>query len=156
MRPYRRLGVPILSQVDWRLGVRVGPHFPKRPLWSIQSREKGVAMLDKVKNWDAKALLAGLVLILYFGALAFVGLAPIPDDRLPIIREMLVVIGPIVGMGAHSIWRNSRLENINAAASAEVVRAAVDSSLSQQPYAAPEPETPRATPGADADPWGGK
>lgn len=85
-------------------------------------------MFERMTNWDSKTVLAALFLIGYFGLILFLPgmLEDLDENGRDIVSDLVKPLGPVIGIIAFAIWRNSRRDNVEAEANANAARENAD------------------------------
>lgn len=81
-------------------------------------------MFDRLKNWDSKTVLAALFLAGYFALILFLPsmISGLDENARGVVDKLVDPLGPVIGIIAFAIWRNSQRDNIEAEANAGVAR----------------------------------
>lgn len=61
-------------------------------------------------DWLSERILFGLILILGYYGLVIVGMYAPSKEALQLARDSLLVVGPIIGLIAASIWKTDKAE----------------------------------------------
>ena len=75
--------------------------------------------LSAVANWDAKTALALAFFAGYFALIYLAMNTVMTPEQTEIVRDLIGPLTPIVGIVGFAIWKNSRKDNLEAAANAE-------------------------------------
>lgn len=98
-----------------------------------------------------RILFGGLFGLGYFALVFAVAWTPISQEGYQIIRDAFVLLGPILGMIAQSIWKTDKVERQNADTLNTVANhmATTASGASVSPSPVPEAVLPESKPGAN-------
>lgn len=93
--------------------------------------------MTKLKEFWSERILFGLIIILgYFGVGALQAVMPLTPEARATTRDILMTVGPLLGMIVQAIWRTDKTEKQQAESVATLVSKLPD----QPPARPPEPQ----------------
>jgi len=82
--------------------------------------------LFQLPQWDGKLFLAGLFLVGYYGTLYLIRDARIPAANLAVIRDQLVLLGPVIGLIFGALFRFTLSDERDAERRNETLKTAIE------------------------------
>lgn len=97
-----------------------------RPLTGPTKEELAMRPLLELPKWDGKLVLAGIFLLGYYGIVWIAARRDIPAANVQLIRDQLVVLGPVIGLIFGALFRNTAAEERKAANDAQTLQKAIE------------------------------